>query len=322
MLVSLDFDRVLSESPRSSDSDTNFKVHLPMEYPLVLWGEQCKRKLCDTSKQKASIQCLYWPFSSFILMRVYLIACGADCQSCHMQPCSTCEKPLSVASKVLQEGYVVLSETFRSAFPNQKYMSTVALQQFLQMPLAAVRVGTPQSGKSSWFLLEYNEGVHYTSLAIFLETMLAAKTTSKTIGLDKAKVKSLLGLARSYRERELIRYSVFKSSRLTLTGARRCFGLERMPESVEEVEEFIKAAYSIRQAIDKLSRPQDKALLSSLELKECELDSAIESECEDESTHCLHSVSGEGFNALHKELVSGEYNWFAVVVFLEQQDAQ
>lgn len=41
----------------------------------------------------------------------------------------------------------------------------------LQMPLACIRVGTPESGKAAWFLVEYVEGVNYTSFAHFSEAL-------------------------------------------------------------------------------------------------------------------------------------------------------
>ena len=72
-----------------------------------------------------------------------------------MQPCSECQPLISVASRVLNEGFCMLSEGFKSAFPNQVYESDIAIQRFLQMPLASIHVGTPQNGRAAWFLVEY-----------------------------------------------------------------------------------------------------------------------------------------------------------------------
>ena len=54
--------------------------------------------------------------------------------------------------------------------------------------------------------------------------------------MDKNKIKALLGLATSDRERELIRYSVFNASGLTQTSARKQFGFEGMDARAENVE--------------------------------------------------------------------------------------
>lgn len=71
-------------------------------------------------------------------------------------------------------------------------------------------------------------------------------------------------LAQSDHERELIRYSVFKSSGLTPTTARKQFGVERTQERSEHVQECIQEAQNIREATDKLTAVQDEALLASM----------------------------------------------------------
>lgn len=48
--------------------------------------------------------------------------------------------------------------------------------------------------------------------------------------MSKNEIKKLLGLACSDREREVIRYSVFKSSGLTSTAARQHFGFQNMED--------------------------------------------------------------------------------------------
>ena len=128
------------------------------------------------------------------------------------------------------------------------------MQRFLQMPLTAVRVGKPQTGRSAWYLVEFVEGVDYVSFAHFSEAVFRFKTPSQPIGMGKNEVKALLGLAHSDRERELVRYSIFKTSGLTSTGARQKLGFERMYERTKQVEECLEAAFSIREAIDKLSQ--------------------------------------------------------------------
>ena len=98
------------------------------------------------------------------------------------------------------------------------------MQRFLQMPLASIRVGMPQSGKAAWFLVEYVEGVDYVNFGRFSESIFKFRNPTTQIGMDRNKIKALLGLATSDRERELIRYSMFKASGLTQTGARKQFG--------------------------------------------------------------------------------------------------
>ena len=86
----------------------------------------------------------------------------------------------------------------------------------------------PLDGTSSWFLFEYVKGVNYNKFACFAEALVHRVRLQPTI--DKTEVKAILKLAQSDRERELIRYSVFKASGLSTTAARKTFGFEKMRE--------------------------------------------------------------------------------------------
>ena len=68
-----------------------------------------------------------------------------------------------------------------------------------------------------------------------------AKTAVKTpVGIDKNCVKVLLALARSDRERECLRYAVFKASGVSQTEARRMFGFETMSKRSAKVEQVLQ----------------------------------------------------------------------------------
>ena len=68
-----------------------------------------------------------------------------------------------------------------------------------------------------------------------------AKTAVKTpVGIDKNGVKVLLALARSDRERECLRYAVFKASGVSQTEARRMFGFETMSKRSAKVEQVLQ----------------------------------------------------------------------------------
>ena len=71
-------------------------------------------------------------------------------------------------------------------------------------------------------------------------------------------------MAKSDRERELIQYSVMKSSGLTPTGVRRHFGFEHMKERIASVKECIDEARRIRKDIDQLSQVAVQSLLISI----------------------------------------------------------
>ena len=125
---------------------------------------------------------------------------------------------------MLEHGFYALSTAYKAAFPHLHYQSQNALELLLQMPLAGVRIGDPKSGVSSWYLLEFIEGINYTHVVQFLEATSMSRQSS--VCIKKHELKALLGLAQSDRERELVRYTAFKSSGLSTTGARKHLGLE------------------------------------------------------------------------------------------------
>jgi len=50
---------------------------------IYIYREQCKQKLCDSSRQRLAP-------NVYISLFLGLSLSGADCQNCHMQPCLHC----------------------------------------------------------------------------------------------------------------------------------------------------------------------------------------------------------------------------------------
>ena len=287
---------------------------------IAVYREQATRKLCNLSKQRLSENVYISLFRGLSLVQ-YILARNTDCHNRHMQPCCKCSAMLSVAAHVVKEGYCMLAEGFKSAFPGQKYKTDIAIARLLQMPLAVIRVGAPEGGRAAWFLIEYAEGVDYINFSHFCQALFRADSPSPTSSLDKKAIKGLLSLARSDRERELIRYTAFKSSGMTSTAARHRFGFENMKERVERVEDCIEAARKIREVINELSQVQDEAVLIALGLKDMPLESEIDSESADEEIiqppHSIVTGLPE-FDVLTKTLQDGQYNWFVLADFLQE----
>ena len=61
------------------------------------------------------------------------------------------------------------------------------------MPLAAIRISSPNSRKSSWFLIEYVEGVNYTNVARFSQALIKSDGQAPKVSLDKSAIQGLLG---------------------------------------------------------------------------------------------------------------------------------
>ena len=119
----------------------------------------------------------------------------------HHSDCHKCPRLLNAGGTILKEGFSTLSSVFRQSFPGVTYTSNNAKRCLLQLPLAAVRLNTPKSGKSEIYLMEYVEGVDYVKLGHFLQS----SQNPITSNLGKCELHQLLSLAQSDRERELIR---------------------------------------------------------------------------------------------------------------------
>ena len=103
-------------------------------------------------------------------LKEYCFACEQYCLINHNQhKCTACSQMIEAANLVLKHGFYPLSSVFRDSFPGITYKSATAKRKLLQMPLAAITLGHPSSGKSEVYLLEAIEGLNYTNLITFLE---------------------------------------------------------------------------------------------------------------------------------------------------------
>ncbi len=100
-----------------------------------------------------------------------------------------------------------------------------------------------------------------------------------------------------------------------------------MDERAARVEECLKTAHSLREAIDRLSHVQDRALLIAMGLRDSE-SSESDTDTESDSEEAIHSppLHTESsarvlppFQILKEALEQGQYNWFVLVEFVEQE---
>ena len=213
----------------------------------------------------------------------YAYALPQFCTIKHKSTCSICPALVNVAQNVLQNGFVLLTDAFRSAFPNVTYHSHSAKHCLLQLPLVALRVGIPESGVAELYVCEYFLAVNYRQFLHILNAFHAEKCSQK-ITFNKQHFKDLLSIAQNDRERECIRYTAFAVSGLSATGARKHFGLEHMTERAERVQRTIEEAKAIRSAIQSISETQEKVALAEFGIQMSdESDSGTDSDVTEDS---------------------------------------
>lgn len=140
--------------------------------------------------------------------------------------------------------------------------------------------------------------------------------------MTKVEFKQILSLAQSDHERELIRFTAFKSSGLSATSARKHFGLENMLERSNRVQRCIEDTQTICECIDDLSRIQEQAALKllGLILEDKESSSTGEESSDDEV--CISAGTNADSDIdidmpctdeLYKILEQSQFNWFHFV---------
>ena len=182
----------------------------------------------------------------------------------------------------------------------------------LQKPVVAVRIGDAQSGISYSILLEKFQGVNYGKISLVLQG-LASTHKSTQVPLKKTCVKMLMALANSHRERECIRYAVYKASGMSQTD-----GFENTSERADKVEQALKEADTIREAIDDIARSQGRALLESFGITS-QQSSEEDSDVSDEGSGICHSPSNIPFDLLKMALERSKFNCFECFEELESQ---
>ena len=198
----------------------------PVEELVDVYLKQCKKCLCDNKLQRV-FESVHISLVEGLSLSEYVVARQYYCSRNHKTPCTTCERMLNVAQVVLSEGYCSLSKAFGVVSQEVTYSAEKARRKLLQMPLVSIRIGNPAKGKSSSIILEHFHGVNYSKMSMVIAGLVDAFVAKNPQGLEKKCVKMLLGMAQSDRERECLRYAIFKSSGMSSTRARHEFGLER-----------------------------------------------------------------------------------------------
>ena len=235
---------------------------------------------------------------------------------------------------VLDSGFVPLSSFFRAAFPGVTYNAGIAKERILKMPLATICIGKPSSGKSQVYVMEYMHGLNYNNVPCLLEHVGDLQKTahaSTTISINREEVDELLKIATSDRERELLRYTIYRATGVTPTAARRHFGFERMQARCEQVEECLRDAKALCKHIEELSVAQEAAVLDSLGINPSDSDSSSDNEstCTDSEAdeHDTQVGSNLSFSPpskerLHSLVVQSKFNWFEIMDTLLPDDVQ
>lgn len=258
-----------------------------------------------------------------ISLEQYMVRQREYCSHAHQQPCHSCNCMVEVATIILHQSFCHLHEAFRLITPKAKYTAARAITKLLKMPLVVVRIGQAHSGVSFNIVLEKFPGTDYLKLAKLLNRMTETASVAKGSSIDRPFMKMLLNMTQSSRERECLRVAIVKASGISATKARRLYGLEKMDERIERVEQSIIEAQRIREAVEELAETRDKALMEAYGVRDATdssenySESDVETELQEEAIHSdsltvIDKVilSDSLAMALSSLLAQSQFNWF------------
>ena len=177
------------------------------------------------------------------------------------QLCKLCTGLLTVAKRIADDGYIRLNEAFSISNPGVKYKSTHAKRKLLQMALAAIRI--KEKNNHAVFLVPRESNLELArSLLSRLDSefdIFGKEHVKKSV----TPIKDVLAAAESDAERERITYAVAAASGQSNTKLRSIYGFEDIQRRKERVENALREARKIREAVDSIASIQEKAVLSS-----------------------------------------------------------
>ena len=210
-----------------------------------------------------------------------------------------------------------MSEVFRKVYPNVKYTAEIARRKFLQMPLVNIDIGNVSSGRACSYLIESQPRMDYTSVYHLLTDAVHKQTNETTSGMSKATFKTVMSLACSDRERELIRVTTFISGRFSQTSARRQLGLENMKRQTDELERCAMKVKEIKESIEEIAESEIRGSAithkAGLNLSSSEDSSGSDDFIDEEETKETVVLCSEIEKDMVDTLKLSCFNWFEFV---------
>ena len=166
----------------------------------------------------------------------------------------------------------------------------------------SIHIGDPITGHAFTIVMEKFSGTDFSKFGAILNGLVSVKPPGGA--LDKSVVKMLLSVAQSDRERNCLRYAIYRAHPLK-------YGFQGMAARASEVDEALSEIQHIREAIHDLTSVEDRALLEVLgippESNYSEADEDLNSEplFHDSLRGILDSVKD-----IPQLLFDCNYNWF------------
>ena len=235
----------------------------------------------------------------------YMQAQKLVCSIRHISKQCHCAHMQQVGGIILNEGFIHLRQAFNMVSSDVSYTAERARRELLQIPVVSVRVGNPEKGMSFTILLEHCLGVDYSRMGLIINRMDVPSSPSHN--LEKSCVQMLLNMAQSDRDRQCIKYAIYKASEISATKARHLYGFRNMNEQACKVENAMR---------EEIANVKDRALLSSFGISE-HTDSSEDEDADQLVRKDMPTLSTASIELCKSALVQSNYNTFSLIEALD-----
>lgn len=242
------------------------------------------------------------------------------CKLYHESTCVNCARIVDFIQIITEEGYCLLRKAFNIVCPGIIYSPDKARRKLLQIPVVAIRIGDVNKGNSFTILTESMHGVNYVRIGALINGLIETTAYAQAHPmLEKNCVKMLLEMAQTDRERECMRYAIYKSSAMSATQCRRNYGFENITSRADRVEDAIRTVRDIRETIEEVANVQDKSIMATFGLSTENINSSDDS-CDEEEAYETAIVTPftEVTDICKCTLMKSNFNWFQSVEYVEE----
>ena len=234
---------------------------------LKIYKEQCSKNACLSIQDRLPDKSIFISRFNGLTLSQYIEVRSSVCSAEHQKLCTICDGLLRVAKVVEEEGFLKLKDAFKLCSPGATYKVENARRKLLQMPLAAVGVGSVAKGTFCYYLTAKQESISYSVLQSLLNKTVSYGASN--VALSKEEMKKLLYLANGDEaQKEYIKYAVIKSSGLSATKAKAIYGIHMTEKRKQMVMEVAEEAETIKRSIKKIAAIKEEVLLKSFGLEQ------------------------------------------------------
>ena len=126
---------------------------------------------------------------------------------------------------IIKHGPLKLKDAFKLCCPNVTYRVDNARRKFLQMPVAAIGVGSKSIGTFCYYLVEKQNTESYSIFQLLLRKAHASKCMSDP-AISREQMKQLLYIANDDSQHECLKVAVAKASGRSATKTKSFYRFE------------------------------------------------------------------------------------------------